>query len=262
MRSPLMSLVILVAVCAAAAPPAPGTLSPQLVLASPYIFRGTVIRSGATATVRVDEIYRGAATIGDFTGQEIFVERPEASERREAVFFATPVAYGKTVTVRALGETDAAGDALAVRKQIAAIERQDDDRRLLARLRTADAVVTAHVIDVTPLERERRPFSEHDPEWMVARVAVRKPLAGKPAPADCGAATPCTRVVFAGSRDVVWVMSPKLKEGEDALLLLRREEPALQGEVRPKTQAYVLVAPGDLRPLSDTNRVIALLAMR
>lgn len=237
----------------------------QLVSVAPLIFRGTVIGAVTPAVplpppndrafrVRVDQILRGANTIGDYTGQEIVVARPANADRKEALFFVRPVAYGKTLTAEVIGELDASADTRAFAAQIAKVEQQDAETRLRVRLASAEAVIVGRVLAVKPMRESRAPSSEHDPDWAVAQVLVGGQLKGQAKVRDCGQGR-CVEVAFAQSDDIRWFRAPKLAVGQGAVFLLRPADPKLLREGEAPPVPYVLIHPDDLRPASEEARL-------
>jgi len=264
-RSLLLVCVALLVVPVAVAQPEGNPL-----VTAPFLFRGTILRSGSpqtyppatdrTVTVRVDEIFRGAATVGDFTGQEIAVDQLAKTDRKEALFAAVPMLWGKTIAVQEVGEFDPPTDSKAFRVRLAEMERQEDDRKLLGRLASAEAVIAGRVIDIERIDKRTPPgtYTEHDPEWMLARVGAVRVLKGQPKVRDCQGG-PCVEVVFSGSRDIMWFASPKLHRGDQVVLLLRHDDPLLPQHMRPPLDAYILVNPADVRDAAEEPLIRELL---
>src|SRR5687767_7343869 len=71
---------------------------------SNYIVRGTVERlnaEGKLALVRVERIYDGATTVGDFTNGHVLLDLSRQSpEGDRAVFLAVVTGYGKLASLR------------------------------------------------------------------------------------------------------------------------------------------------------------------
>jgi hypothetical protein len=259
-------------VCLALLAPIPALAQPEgnPLVTAPFLFRGTILRDGSpqpyprpgdrTVTVRVDEIFRGAATVGDFTGQEIAVDLLAKTGRKEALIAAVPTLWGKTVAVRELAEFDVPADSKAFRSGLAEQERQEDDRKLLARLASAEAVIAGKVMGVERIDKKTPPgaYTEHDPEWMLAHIGSVRTLKGRAKNGDCGGRT-CVDVVFSGSRDIMWFGAPKLHEGDQVILLLRRDDPLLPQHMRPPRDEYILINPADLRAADEEQRIRELL---
>lgn len=237
----------------------------RLVLEAPLIFRGTVVGAASTALplpmpngrvfrVRVDQTVRGADSVGDFAGQEVVLVRTTDAERKEAIFFVRPFAYGKTLAAEVIGELDVPADTKGFAAQVARIEQQDADARLLARAASADAVIVGRVLAVEPVRGERGLPSEHDPEWVVAQVAVVRAIRGQPKARTCGQGS-CVEVAFAQSKDIRWFRAPKLAPGQEAVFLLRPAQSELLREGEEPPAAYVLMHPDDLRPVSEETRL-------
>lgn len=237
----------------------------QLVLSAPLIFRGTIVGAesptlplpppkGRVFRIRVEETLRGATTIGDFAGQEIVVGRITNSDRKTGLFFVRPIAYGKTLAAEEIGEIDAPADMKAFAAQIAKIEQQDAENKLIARLRSAEAVIVGRVVAIKPLRESRGGPSEHDPDWAVAQVLVLRTLKGQPKVRQCSQGR-CVEVAFAQSDDIRWFRSPKLMVGGDDILLLRPADPKLLRRGETPQVPYVLIDPEDRRPVAEERRL-------
>lgn len=256
---------------------------PALSLAarSAIVVLGTVTRAGAseepllppsaaTVVIRVDRMLAGSEIAGDQAGHvaTVILSRPGSLKAgSQALFFGNPRFIGKTLTIADEGElpppeakTGALPPALAQGLQA----RRDIPIR--ARLAVAEMVFLGSVEDVRQLEgaegegpkRELR--DEHDPDWWAAMVRVRSSLRG----AEDGALVP---IVFPASRDIVWLNSPKLASGDQALVLAHRpqEEELLllrsTGVLRWIEQQHALLVtqPFDVLAPAEEKRVAGLL---
>jgi hypothetical protein len=207
----------------------------ELVRQSPFIFQGTVRRTGsanlegvphspANAVVRVERVIAAPPKLGDFTGREITValrqaESPKNGER--AVFFTAGWIYGRTLAVREVSHVAGSNDdAERVGAQVAEAKRANAEQDLAALLARGELVVLGTVVRIEPLTREetRMPLTEHDPELARAFVRVQTVLKGR-VPRDG-----IVSFLFARSRDVMWERSPKPKEGQTAIWILVRDE--------------------------------------
>jgi hypothetical protein len=226
----LLTAVLGLGLCAAAFGQAAS--GPEgLTRAAQFIFRGTVQKVGAanldvvqadssTAVVRVDEVLKATASLGDFTGHEITVKLAQpgdATAGEQAVFFTNGWLYGSTLAVVEVGRLH--GDAALLRGQVAAAVRQADDETLRGRLAGAALVVAGRVVETHPAVVAGEPGegSEHDPQWWEAVVQVDTVFKGKPAG---------QRVTFLypTSEDVAWFEAPKPRVGWDGIWLLYRDQ--------------------------------------
>ena len=268
MRSKTPALIFGVLVLFPLALPAQQDLT-QLVLGAPLIFRGTIVSTesptlplspkGRVVRVLVEEIFRGAATVGDFTREEIVVVRVSSSDRKTGVFFVRPIAYGKTLAAEEIGEIDPPSDSKEFALRIARIEQQDADDKLQERLRTADAVIVGRVLAIRSLRDVRGGGpSEHDPDWAIAQVLVLRTLKGQPRTRDCARGV-CVEVAFAQSDDIRWFRAPKLIVGHEDIFLLRPPDPKLLREREAPPAPYAVIDMEDVRPVSEEGRVRELL---
>lgn len=238
----------------------------QLVRQSPFIFQGTVRRTGAAnvdgvppspanAVVRVDRVLAVPQSLGDFTGREITVALQQAGSPKNgerAIFFTAGWIYGRTLAVREVSHLAGANeDAERIGRQVAEAQRANQEQDLAALLARAEIVVLGTIVRIEPLTREetRQPLTEHDPELARAFVRVQTVLKGN-VPRDG-----IVSFLFARSRDVMWERSPKPKEGQTAIWILARDEkPGL------KLDALTLFDPRDVQPPAALDLIRRLLA--
>jgi hypothetical protein len=237
----------------------------QLVRKAPFIFYGTVRKTGAAnldavpaspsnAVVRVDRVLSAPPAIGNFTGRDITVsllkaESPKNGER--AVFFTTGWIYGKTLAVREVSHlADPDADVKAIGARLSEAQRLNREEDLAALLARAEVVVLGTVIRIEPADREktRLPLTEHDPELARAFVRVETVLKGK-LPAEG-----IVSFLVARSRDVMWERSPKPKEGQTAIWILARDE-----KKGLKLEAITAFDPRDVQPPSSLDLIRKLL---
>src|SRR4051812_20383476 len=171
----LFGLVIAIAVAARAQDPVE---LQQLVRKSPFIFYGTVRKTGAAnvdavpaspsnAIVRLDRVLAAPPSLGNFTGRDITVallkaESPKNGER--AVFFTTGWIYGRTLAVREVSHLAGIDDVESIGARVNEAQRLNREEDLAALLARAEIVVRGTVILIEPVDREktRLPLTEHD----------------------------------------------------------------------------------------------------
>lgn len=166
-----------------------------------------------TSRIHIDEVLHSTPELRGLRGRDAFVisDHKAAFENgEEFVFFTDVVSLGDHLVVRELGHRRATSEA---REEIAETLRAAVERPLAERVRHAEMIVTGEVTASRVLERPFPPRSEHDPEWGIARIAVRAVLKGKKPKGD-------VEVLFASSQDIAWYKSPKLREGMHGIFLL------------------------------------------
>jgi hypothetical protein len=234
----------------------------ELATEATLIFRGTVLRPGATtmatvpasdslAVVRVDEVLESPGSLADLTGAEVTVQFSDASPGAdsEAIFFTRPWLYGDSVAVIEIGRedvggrrTEAAGD---VQEQVTEVTRDKPDRALRGRLGGAGAVVAGTVINTrAPVPLTGR-VTEHDPGLQVAVIAVESVELGE-------LAGPTVEVAFHSSVDVMYFRSPKLQVGKEGIWLLRRAQATGAADVPAEWTCF---DPEDELPKAQIGRV-------
>jgi hypothetical protein len=280
-RKLVVLLALLAVACGAAF--AQTDTAQSLAARSSIIVRGKVLRTNAsdepllaassrTAVISIKQMYDGKEIAGEQKGRiaTVILSKPEAIKAgQEAVFFGNPRFLGRSITIADEGEVvQAAGAAFEATLEQAAQARRN--KPVLDRMATASVIFRGTVSSVQSIEsatgqeadkRGAAETSEHDPEWQVATVRIVKPLRG-------GAAGENVTVLFAASRDIVWFQSPKLKPGQDAVFLAHTpgKEEMAQYRGSPleallqKQSVYLVIAPFDVLPPADEDRVRNLLA--
>ena len=218
--------------------------------------------SDATVVIKVERMYAGAEIAGDLARlpATVILSRGAASLKAgdRAVFYGEPRFIGKTVTIADIGETAPGGAAGPEGLAQGLQARQDVPLR--ARLAIADSVFLGTVEQVRPLapEAAKEPeTSEHAPDLRLAMVRVKTSLRG----AEAGALAP---VAFPASCDILWCGAPKLRVGEQAVIIAHRPQkdeaavvrsPPRDAAALEKTQALLVTAPFDVRPAAELARV-------
>ncbi|HYO13098.1 MAG TPA: hypothetical protein VE685_07895 [Thermoanaerobaculia bacterium] len=232
----------------------------ELTRNAPFVFRGTVQEAGAsnvtgvpasarTVVVRVDEVLKAPAELGDFTGREITVQLQEPGTDppgRVGVFFTRGWIYGETLGVVEVGR--AAGDPGALRGQVLAADRRSQDQILAERVQGAALVVVGKVVETRPAETGPQPITEHDPQWWEAVIEVDSVLKGSKPEGNR------VTVLYPESLDVMWYEAPKPRKGWDAVwLLYRGQRPGVSGE------PYTVLKPWNIlsRDTAETVRRLA-----
>lgn len=240
----------------------------DLVEEAGFIFRGRVVRRGApaqhwapgaedqTTTVAVGEILRSTDVMKDLAGIDVIVVGEHAAGMKEGssyIFLTTCLVLGDYAVLRDLAHFEASGDAV---RDIAEAVRIAEERPLRQRVAGAELIVTGTVATSRPLAPPSILRSEHDPDWWIARVAVRSVVKGVLAKgAKVGQEID---VVFANSEDIAWYKSPKLHEGASGIFILRHADPK---EVPEKVErnTYQATDPLDFLPaerLPEVERAI------
>lgn len=224
------------------------------VKAARFIFTGTVERAGSlspdfvpegpnVAVVRVERVHSSTRALARYAGQVATVRSREPGTLpvgKRVVFFANPILFGETVALDEVGHIDAPADFVPIEGLIQRVTQDKNDDELAARLANAEAVVQGSVVAVArPPGASPVPISEHDPDWWIARIRVRRWLKGD-TPAEVA-------VRYAHSRDIRWYRSPKPEPGQEAIWLLHRDGVDVGGVV------VALVHPLDARPIDDAE---------
>jgi hypothetical protein len=240
----------------------------QYINQSTVIFKGLVEKTGAsnlkilpasnqTILVRVEEVVSAAKTMIDLKGAQVTVQLKEPNALKvgdRATFFATGWLYGENVALQEVGHTSVSVNSEALRNQISDLQARKDDQKVQTRIQHATMVIAGRVLATGRFkgEGETKRNSEHDPDWWTADIKVQSYLKGQPAVIPSS-----VTVLFANSRDVMWVRSPKLKEGGQGIWVVTQYKP---GGFLPKTRSPILAVLSSLDsyPLSESKRIARL----
>jgi hypothetical protein len=260
-RSGLVLVLVLLAVGLVTVPTTAQSID-KLVAQSQLIFRGTIVKLGAStvrevpvrgnmAIVRVDEVIESASAYRNLNGRNVTVALKDAKSARageKRTFFTASWLFGEGIAVREVGSlTDGATTAPSA-SDTAAARRRIADAELRVRLARAVQVVQGEVVSVRPATPGNPPpDSEHDPQWWLATIRVDQSLKG--------AGGNEVVVAFPSSTDVVWARAPKFVVGQKALWILRH--PDLPGVALP--QYLIALERDDVQPIQKAPRIRQLL---
>ncbi len=223
--------------------------------------------TGSTAVIHVEHTYAGAEIAGDLAGQRatVILSRAGADLKpgSRAIFYGDPRFIGKTVTIADVGETPATE---GVSTELSRGLHARLDAPLAARLAIAEVIFAGRVEQVRPVDRKPNEdaateVGEHDPELRLAMVRVASSLRG----AKTGQLVP---VAFADSCDIMWCNSPKLRVGQNAVIIAHQpkdDEAAITRSAAPslaivkRARAVLVTAPFDVLPPAGVERVRVLL---
>ncbi len=198
---------------------------------SDVIFIGTIVKLNAasfseitpsekTAVVRVEQLLQKPAAISLNDGQEITLEllNPRGMEvNTTAMFYADGWILGRGIALREVGHAAVVTSRDATPKQISGARKQMIETQTRARLDGAEIVALGKVTRIQPAPPEsRRRITEHDPNWQDAVIKVSKGVKGVSDGSEIV-------VRFPASMDVAFYGMAKFKEGDERVLLLRKD---------------------------------------
>jgi hypothetical protein len=197
---------------------------------SQWVIQGTVEQTRAatlksvpvsehTSVVKVDAILHGPSQLADHRGRHVtlYSEKPEGlTTGQQAIFFTRSWLYGESLAVVEVGRL--IGQAKGMHEEITAAGHRISDRQLTERIARAELVIVGKVIETKPLTDRRRIGTEHDPDWHQADVQVESVEKGKAAANDVLA------IIFANSKDEMWIDSPKFQKGQEGIWILQRNQ--------------------------------------
>jgi hypothetical protein len=208
-----------------------------------------------TAIVRIDEVLFQPASLAPLSRQAVTVRFRQGGAPaigQQAVFFTTLYAGGESIGLDAVGVVrdmppDNAKATLAKARDVIL------DEDIAARVATSPLVVAGVVRAVRRLpvpDNER--VSEHDPEWALAELSIDSNVKG---------ALPNQKtmtVYFASSRDALYTLWPKLREGDRVVVIAQRSDPRLEiafERSRVKPEGPFVVDRADVQPAAELERV-------
>jgi hypothetical protein len=195
--------------------------------------------------VRVDAVHFPEKDAPVRVGSQVWVAQlptTDPADVKRATWYAQFWMSGDQLVVREVGhETD-----LRPTDDVRRVAKQIDDENLAERLNRADTVILGEVRKVEPPAKTPSRESEHDPAWQLATVKVNRCLGGAAAGEE-------VTVQFAASMDVAWYRSPKLKQGDVVILILRRKD---------ASKPFAVIDPEDRRSSSELKRIETLIKPR
>jgi hypothetical protein len=240
-----------------------------------FVFQGTVQQLKATtvqqvpvndrtAIVRVDQVLQAPKELQHYKGQQITVQlggdKP-IKKGQHAVFYTNGWLFGESLAVQSIDHAEPAA-ATQVKERgddsVAALKSQ----KLKEHVDDADLVITGRVMSVrVPADEPRalaeastavdQRFSEHDPGWQIATVAIDEVHQGEHP-------GPTVDVRFASSTDVRWFDAPKFHPGQEGHFLLHKQAPEAAVRVEAASADagdYVAIHPTDFQPLEQPGGV-------
>ena len=218
---------------------------------SSYIFVGTVQKTNATtmplvpasdrtAVVRIEEVLTAPKTLADYTGHDVTVQLRDGSSVKAGdrlAFFTNGGMFGASVALVEVGHVEAGRDTQDLRRQIAQAFQEKDDEELRKRIAKASLIVVGKVLRTGPAKlSERQPVTEHDPQWQEAEVGIEVVQKGLYSARSVS-------VLFAGSTDMMWFQAPNLKEGQDGIWLLHKDDLVRHAPGHTVTELYRRTCP-------------------
>jgi hypothetical protein len=181
------------------------------------------------ATVEVERVYLAPDSLAGYAGQTVLVGFDEASRLEPGdtrLFFTNPVEFAEKLSVYSIADMPSGEDE---EERLDLLREEEERHQLAARISGSSLIVHGVVIALRQAASDESP-SEHDPDWWIARIAIRELLRGHPE-AEPGNSID---VAFANSRDVAWVEAPKLAPSQQAIFFVREN-------VFPETEARLAV---------------------
>lgn len=226
-------------------------------------FEGVPV-TARTLVARVDGILQKPAAVRLVEGDAVTIEVREAAPFREGVratFYGQGWILGAGVALREVGHvlhstSPQATTIIQQRDSMQAMQRQIEDARLRQRIEAAALVVVGRVTSVGSATTEAvgappGPISEHNPDWREAVIAVESAIKGAQAGQQ-------VVVRFPASLDVAWFDTPKLREGQEGVFILQRDQVSgattalLAGT---EVAAYTALNSVDVLPRQEAQRV-------
>ena len=222
---------------------------------SEFIFIGTLqLKNSATllvennknlAVVLVDKILYAPTIFNHWEKKQITVKLNDLEKFQQgekAVFFTKSWLFSDEIAVVEIGsfKPETLNDK-ELSTQILSVKSQEQDNHLKERLNKADYVILGTITGIQKSEAEPM-VTEHDPQWMNAEIKVETVLKGNIKESTF-------TISYPGSKDVMWMDVPKLKEGMDGIWILYAE--SQQGFKSPHPAIFTQ---GDFLNREELNR--------
>ena len=206
--------------------------------------------------VVVSEIIEAPEAFQNISGQEVtvhFTEINKMSVGEERIFFTDPYWIGESIGVREIGSI-AKDDKLYENKEISSYIKQardkQSDEQLRKTLKESTLVVSGRVMRVNVPEGYQRMATEHDPEWKEAEIQVDEFIKGK-------AEGKTVKILFASTKDMMFLESPKFKEGDEGIFIAESTDTATLKMLR--NENMILQSSSFIRGKEKTKHVKSLL---
>lgn len=261
-----LSLTSLMGTRTASATP-PQSISPEgirLAGNSTFIFRGQVVKLGAsnvgllaadarTVEIRVLKVLHATKAVSVDKGDTLTLMLLRVNSVRageQAIFYANGWLYGEHLAVREVGHLPSELTDAQIEEEIAAAQRQREDRRLSERLGQAAVVVVGKVLKTEAFTRaqERSPKTEHDPVWWLAQIAVESVLKGE-------ARKRTLLVAYPTGADVMWAESPRFNPGQQGIFILALPKSLEQTFSGAGAAVYTAIGPLDFQSAKARSRI-------
>jgi hypothetical protein len=222
----------------------------RLVEDSGFIFRGRVTRqetaagdatTQAAVSAEVDEILLSTDVLRGLRGRTVTIvgeHTASVGDEGTFVFFTNCIVLSDHAVLRGLAYVRASSE---VERDVAEAISETGQRPLRERIASAQLIIEGHVNTSRAADPDAIQTSEHDPNWWIANVAVDDVIKSP------RRASRTVAVLFANSRDIVWVKSPKLHEGVRGIMLLHTVDES-DRPPRGARVAYQATHPLDLQP--------------
>jgi hypothetical protein len=232
----------------------------DLTRTSSLIFTGTVVQRGTSTVpilpprenlvvVRVDRGLRVDPVLGDLHDTMITVAAPAPESLnlgQKAVFFTNSWIHGRGIAVREVDHLD-----IGEEDSVAAVVAQLPQLHLLDRLRSAELVVDAQVVRISPVESTS--LERHYAFWAAAHLQVEKVVRGKPHES--------TVVYFPTANRPPWTSAPRFKNHQRGIFILHApSRSATLSEAMLEAGSLIALDPADFQPESQLPDVEKLLA--
>jgi hypothetical protein len=229
----------------------------KLVEESTYVFKATVTQLNASnepavrpgpglIVAHVDEAFRASPSIGvrGLRGRDVTIQlsggAPGVGEK--LLVFANEWIYGTQIAVREVAHHKATAQA---EKEVEEVVEHLPMRQLEARLDEAVLVVEGEVESIEPSPIPDG-FSLHSPNYRLAVVRVGSVLKGK--------AGERVNILFPTNPAPPWRTAPRLKEGQNAVFILRHET-----ALKAPHEFFTALDPHDVQSRETVSRIKSLL---
>jgi hypothetical protein len=240
----------------------------QLSQQSTFVFNGTVKKLNATtmpqlpaaestAVVTVDAVQRCTTSLCGLAKSDVTVDLSSPLKvGDQATFFTQGWLLGSGVAVKEVKHVSPPLSDQEVNNILAQGSKALTEKALRDQLAAALCVITGQVEAVMPVKTLAPQPGEHDPKWQDAKIRILS-VEKK----GClGPAAKTVDVVFPTSKDIVWVNSPRFREGQQGVWILN---PIPGGKFKafaaPSPNTYTSLRDQDFKGLDKIDAIRAIL---
>ena len=216
----------------------------------------TVKPDETTAIVRVDEVFKAPAVLGNLKGKLITAKFIKGSVRagQQLIVKARPWQYSSTIAVVEVERLTSKVQKDLFQQQVLDAHLSSLDEQLETRISSAKIIVSGKVLDVEKVKsREIYKLEDEEEDWYEATILVGSLEKGKLGK------RPEVRVRFPGNKSEKWYIAPKFHVGQEGIWLLHEGSTRSKAKSRTAESYLTALDPLDFQLLNQLSRIRTLI---